>query len=82
MKKTKEVNAKDLKAALWDTLQKVKSKKLQPIIANAVARQASEIMRVVKAEVDIARLSGNKPSTDLQNNFTSSKTKALTHGRS
>lgn len=73
MRYKKEVNARDLKAALWDTLQKVRTKKLNPTIANAVARQSSEIMRVVKMELEIAKLNGNKPGTALTNKFTETK---------
>lgn len=60
--KKQDLSGDNLKNALWDTLQNVKAKRVTPAMANAVAAQSREIMRVVKAEIAIAALGGHKPS--------------------
>jgi hypothetical protein len=65
-KTTKTVlTADNLKNALWDTLQQVKAKNIDPTVANAVSSQAREIMRVVRTQVQIAVLQGKKPTTEM-----------------
>lgn len=61
----KKLTSESLKTELWDTLLKVKGKKLQPIVANAIAKQSREIMNVVKAEMAIAAANNEKPSKKL-----------------
>lgn len=63
--KNEKLTSNSLKMALWTTLKAVKSKRINPAIANSVASQSREIMRVVRAEIDIARLAGQKPGTAL-----------------
>lgn len=63
MKKT--LSSANLKQELWETLLKVKNKKLNPIIANAVAKQSREIMTVIRAEMQMAAAIGEKPSKKL-----------------
>lgn len=55
-----ELTASNLKDALWDTLQKVKTKKMQPGQADAVASQAREILRTVKVQLMVVGQS-NRP---------------------
>lgn len=48
------LNADALKAALWDTLGRVKDGDMLPSHADAIASQAREILRTVKIELQIA----------------------------
>ncbi len=48
------LNATNLKEALWDTLQGVKNEKIHFQQADAVASQAREIIRTVKVQLQIA----------------------------
>ena len=48
------LNASSLKEALWNTLNKVKSKKMLPGHADAVASQAREILRTIKIQLAIS----------------------------
>lgn len=43
-----------LKSALWDTLHKLKAKKILPGHADAIAAQAREILRTVKIQLAIS----------------------------
>lgn len=52
-----ELSASTLKAALWDTLQQVKTGAVTPSVANAVASQSRMILSVVATEI---RLETNK----------------------
>jgi hypothetical protein len=61
----KELSAGQLKAELWDTLLKLKAKKIAPIVANAVAKQSREIMNVVRAEMAIAASNNQKFSQNI-----------------
>ena len=65
MKSLKSLTSVNLKAELWDTLQKLKNKKIQPIVANAVAKQSREIMTIVKAEMSMAIANGEKPDKNI-----------------
>ena len=49
-----QLNATNLKDALWDTLQGVKNEKVHFQQADAVASQAREILRTVKVQLQIA----------------------------
>lgn len=49
-----KLNAENLKAALWDTLGRVKDGDMLPSHADAIASQAREILRTVKIELLIA----------------------------
>lgn len=60
-----KLTAESLKDALWDTLNKLRNKKIEPTEAVAVASTAREIMRVVRTEIDIAKLTGVKLKPDL-----------------
>lgn len=45
------LSAVSLKECLWETLNKVKTKKLLPGHADAIASQAREILRTVKVQL-------------------------------
>lgn len=62
IKTNKELTSDGLKSQLWDTLLLVKNKNIDPKIANAVAAQSREIMRVVKTELAVIKMTGRKPS--------------------
>jgi len=48
------LSAVNLKDSLWETLNKVKSRKLLPGHADAIAAQAREILRTVKMQLAIS----------------------------
>lgn len=48
-----------LKLELWRALLGVRDKKISPAVANAIAVQARELMRIVKTEMDIIGNEGN-----------------------
>ena len=54
MKQQKKLTAENLKSELWKTLLGVRNRKVEPIVANAIATQSREILRVVKMEYLIA----------------------------
>lgn len=58
-KKRSELTSENLKQSLWETLQALRSKKIEPTMANAVASQSREIMRVVNAEIRLAEMTGS-----------------------
>ncbi len=63
MRNKSKLTGENLKQTLWETLQAVKSKKIDPKLANAIATQSREIMRVVRTEISLAELTGEKPQT-------------------
>lgn len=50
---TPTLTAEHLKEALWDTLQELRSGEIQPGQGDAIAAQAREIVRTVKAQLQI-----------------------------
>lgn len=52
-----DLTATNLKQALWETLDNVKSGKIQPSDADAVATQAREILRTTNTQLRIAQQS-------------------------
>lgn len=56
------MNANNLKEELWNTLIKLRNKEIPPQAALAIAANAREIMRVVRAELAIAAATGTAPS--------------------
>ncbi len=57
-----ELTAKNLKGILWETLQKLKAKKIKPQDADAIAIQSREIVRVVRSQESILT-KANRPLT-------------------
>ena len=51
---TSTLSATSLKDSLWETLNKVKSRRLLPGHADAIASQAREILRTVKIQLAIS----------------------------
>lgn len=58
--KTNNLSAVNLKSALWNTLNEIKSGEMQPGQGDAVASQAREILRTVKVQLQISSQS-NRP---------------------
>lgn len=50
-----DLTAKNLKDALWDTLQNVKSGNIQPGQGDAIASQAREIIRTTNLQLRICQ---------------------------
>lgn len=48
------LSAVALKQALWETLNDIKSDKMQPAQGDAIASQAREILRTVKVQLQVA----------------------------
>lgn len=61
----KKLNAKNLKQALWETMNRVKSGRMQPGQGDAVASQAREILRAVKVQMQIAKQAEHDLSRDV-----------------
>jgi hypothetical protein len=49
-----KLTAENLKSALWDTLNKVRSGEIQPSQADAIATQSREILRTVNTQLRVA----------------------------
>ena len=62
---SKELTAKNLKEALWDTLTSVKSGEMQPMQADAIASQAREILRTTNTQLRISAQSKREVSADV-----------------
>lgn len=59
------LNSQTLKRELWQTLQDLRRHKIDPTVANAIACQSREIMRVVRTEMAIMAASNEKPTQKL-----------------
>lgn len=57
MAKKEKVTAENLKVVLWETLKALRSNKMHPTKAMAVATQSKEILRIVKTQLQISELS-------------------------
>lgn len=62
---SKDLSALNLKSALWDTLQKVKSGEITPASGDVVAAQAREILRTIKVQLAIFSQAGKSVSEEL-----------------
>lgn len=60
-----ELNASNLKAALWGTLNQVKDGTMQPGNADAIASQAREILRTVKVQLQVTQQSKRSVPADV-----------------
>lgn len=50
----KALSAVNLKTALWETLNAIKSDTMQPNQGDAIAAQAREILRTVKVQLQVS----------------------------
>lgn len=62
-----ELNATNLKQALWDTLQSVKTGKIAPAEADSIATQAREILRATNTQLQIFRQAKRNVSVEVIN---------------
>lgn len=62
---SQELTATNLKAALWETLQDIKSGDKQPGQGDAIASQAREILRTVKTQLQISQQAKRSVPADL-----------------
>lgn len=51
----KKLNAKNLKNELWGVLQDVRTRKIEPIEAEAIASQSREIVRVLRVQQSVIK---------------------------
>ena len=65
MSDIKELNASNLKSALWETLNLVKEGTMQAGNADAVASQAREILRTVKVQLQVTQQSKRSVPADV-----------------
>jgi hypothetical protein len=63
--KQKDLNASNLKAALWETLNDLKTGAVQPGQGDAIASQAREILRTVKVQLQVTSQSKRPVPTDV-----------------
>lgn len=61
----KILNAKNLKNALWETLNGVKDGKMQPGQGDAVATQAREILRTTNTQLRITQQAKRQIGSDI-----------------
>ena len=61
----KELNATNLKSALWETLNAIKDGVVQPAQGDAVAAQAREILRTVKVQLQVTNQSKRSVPADV-----------------
>ena len=53
-----DFNAKNLKATLWDTINDLREQKIDPGVADAVASQSREVVRVLREQRMIVQSAG------------------------
>lgn len=59
------LNAVNLKASLWNTLQQLRAGNITPGAGDAIASQAREILRTVKTQLQIFTQSGKSVTNEL-----------------
>ena len=60
-----DLTAKNLKSALWDTLNELRDGKRQPAEADAVATQAREILRTVNTQLRVSQQAQRNVPADV-----------------
>lgn len=65
MAKAPALSAVNLKEALWDTLNEIKTERLPASTGDAIASQAREIIRTVKVQLQIVAQSKRQVPTEL-----------------
>jgi len=61
----KNLTAKNLKEALWETLNDLKDNKIQPAEADSIATQAREILRTTNTQLRVFSQSKRNVATDV-----------------
>lgn len=62
---TPDLTAKNLKSALWETLNKVKGGEMEAGQADSIASQAREILRTTNTQLRIAQQAKRSVSVDV-----------------
>jgi len=60
-----KLNSKGLQNILWETLQDLKSEKVDAATANAIVRQARGIIEITRAQLSLAKITGKKPDEQI-----------------
>lgn len=60
-----ELSAKNLKSALWETLNSVKEGKMEASQADSVASQAREILRTTNTQLRVAQQAKRPVAADV-----------------
>lgn len=60
-----DLTATNLKSALWETLNDIRSGKIQPAEGDAVASQAREILRTTNTQLRISQQSKRSVPADV-----------------
>ena len=60
-----KLSAVNLKNALWDTLQAIKTDAMLPAQGDAIAAQAREILRTVKVQLQVVAQSKRNVPTEV-----------------
>ena len=60
-----DLTATNLKNALWDTLNSIKSGAVQPGQGDAIASQAREILRTIKTQLQVTNQAKRSVPADL-----------------
>lgn len=60
-----DLSATNLKTALWETLNDIKTDKMLPAQGDAIAAQAREILRTVKTQLQIVAQSKRSVPADV-----------------
>lgn len=61
----KELNAKNMKDVLWETLQKLENNQIDIGTADAIAQQSREIVRVIKSQQSILSQAKENVTSEL-----------------
>lgn len=61
----KDLTATNLKGALWETLNDIKTGTIQPGQGDAIAAQAREILRTVKVQLQVTNQSKRSVPADV-----------------
>lgn len=62
---SKDLTATNLKKALWETLNDIKTGSVQPGQGDAIAAQAREILRTVKVQLQVTNQSKRSVPADV-----------------
>lgn len=62
---TTELTAKNLKSALWETLQELKADKMEASRADSIATQAREILRTTNTQLRVAHQAKRPVASDV-----------------
>lgn len=60
-----KLTAVNLKTALWETLNNIKSDEMLPAQGDAIAAQAREILRTVKVQLSVVNQAKRKVPTEI-----------------